>query len=211
MYTIFQEIGTSTLLVQCDICNRYLPLTKNKSTIHYQRHQGSAICREIQDQNNAQPTTTRSQIQTGMSFINTFQELGPDQRHSPVTDSALSAVTPTPTSFSFNYTPHNTLLAADQDPYLPPSSPPSLSPTSDLESDELFTLRPGKHNNLPDNICTGQIIEWKAGSVWDTYAYQQHDDDTIGWAPIGYEGPGWIRLQSKACNIFLKSAIEMNC
>ena len=52
-YTIFQEIGTSTLLVQCHLCDRYLMLTKHKSTIHYQRHHGSVICKDVQDQTNA--------------------------------------------------------------------------------------------------------------------------------------------------------------
>jgi len=63
--------------------------------------------------------------------------------------------------------------------YLPPSSPPPLSPASgwesfyDDESNEQF-------EETSSDKCQGQLIEWVAGSVWDTYAYQQHDNDSIG-------------------------------
>jgi hypothetical protein len=60
------------------------------------------------------------------------------------------------------------------------------------------------------DACTGQLVKWEAGSIWDTYAYPQHDDDAIGWMPIGYEGGNYIRLQSKSCDIFLHSDIELN-
>ncbi|EDR04579.1 uncharacterized protein LACBIDRAFT_330513 [Laccaria bicolor S238N-H82] len=291
-YAIFQEIGTSTLLVQCDLCNRYLPLTKHKSTIHYQRHRGSVICRDVQDQNNAArlDIATPIQSQPGTTFINSFQEPRFSRSNSPLTNSASPSATPTQTSFSFDYPSHNVpALRADD---LPPSSPPPLSPTSDRGSEDEFTFlfayisgkrmrwtlnpehspfmimamtafyiwiwtlnpehslsnllsnilifytflanlfaifpdfmaasllkRKGSRgdespekleDSFPDNVCTGQIIEWKAGSVWDTYAFQQHDGNDIGWAPIGYEGPGWIRLQSNSCNIFLTTKIEMN-
>jgi len=61
--------------------------------------------------------------------------------------------------------------------YLPPSSPPPPSPASgwgsfyDEESNEQF-------EETSSDKCKGQLIEWVAGSVWDTYAYQQHDDDS---------------------------------
>ncbi|KIM35830.1 hypothetical protein M413DRAFT_36514, partial [Hebeloma cylindrosporum] len=65
-------------------------------------------------------------------------------------------------------------------------------------------------DSLPMNACTGQLIKWETGSVWDTYAYPHHDDNAIGWTPIGYEGPNYIRLQSKGCAIFLESQTELN-
>jgi hypothetical protein len=65
-------------------------------------------------------------------------------------------------------------------------------------------------DSLPRNACTGQLIKWESGSVWETYAYPHHDDDAIGWTPIGYEGGNYIRLQSKGCKVFLESPVEYN-
>ena len=32
--------------------------------------------------------------------------------------------------------------------------------------------------------CMGLAVQWVAGSLWDSYAYQEHDDDDIlGWKP----------------------------
>lgn len=93
--------------------------------------------------------------------------------------------------------------------YLPPSSPPTEWESSGSESPE--TRIDDNLETIPDNVCTGQLIQWLAGSVWDTYAYQLHDDNVIGWMPIGYEDGNWIRLQSKFCSIFLQSPDELNC
>ena len=62
---------------------------------------------------------------------------------------------------------------------------------------------------FPMDACTGQLIKWEAGSIWDTYAYPHHDDDKIGWTPIGYEGGNYIRLQSKSCHVFSSGKTRM--
>jgi hypothetical protein len=94
---------------------------------------------------------------------------------------------------------------------LPPSSPPAYfqHPQSDESEIEEFE-EDGGEDSLPRNACTGQLIKWESGSVWETYAYPQHDDDAIGWTPIGYEGGNYIRLQSKRCKVFLESPVEYN-
>ena len=56
-------------------------------------------------------------------------------------------------------------------------------------------------------LCKGQVVKWTAGSIWETYAYQQHDDSEFGWIPIGYEGHQLIRPQSKDCTVKLESDI----
>jgi len=56
--------------------------------------------------------------------------------------------------------------------------------------------------------CQGQWVDWYPGSIWDTYAYQQHEHKLIPWTLIGIEG-GHVRLQSKACKKYLTSNVEM--
>jgi hypothetical protein len=68
----------------------------------------------------------------------------------------------------------------------------------------------GDGGSFPMDACTGQLIKWEAGSIWDSYAYPHHDDDKIGWMPIGYEGGNYIRLQSKSCHVFLHTDVELN-
>ncbi|KAF8872535.1 hypothetical protein BD779DRAFT_1679648 [Infundibulicybe gibba] len=89
---------------------------------------------------------------------------------------------------------------------LPPSSPPSFelnSPVTDVSSD-------GHSSDIDEeNECMGQSIKWQAGSVWDTYAYAQHDDETIPWAPIRIESADRIVLQSKSCKVILKTPSEL--
>ena len=65
---------------------------------------------------------------------------------------------------------------------------------SDL-SDEDF---PGLED-IREVPCKGQIVTWHAGSVWDTYAYQQHDADNIGWVPIAIVDASRIILRAKDC------------
>jgi hypothetical protein len=58
--------------------------------------------------------------------------------------------------------------------------------------------------------CTGQLIKWEAGSVWDTYAYQQHELSTTTWNLIGFEGANYIRLRAHNCKIILADEEERN-
>lgn len=105
----------------------------------------------------------------------------------------------------------NTESAIGDLDYLPPSSPPPLSPASGWGSEKSFNDEESKDQfqERSSDRCKGQLIEWVAGSVWDTYAYQQHDNDSIRWTPVGYEGTSHILLQSKSCTVLLKSAAEL--
>lgn len=94
---------------------------------------------------------------------------------------------------------------------LPPSSPPPLSPTLGYESLDPNYSDENDSEEEDQEICKGQWIEWAAGSVWDSYAYSQHDDDSIGWTPIGFKGDNQICLQSKFCRNFLKKDSEHTC
>lgn len=131
------------------------------------------------------------------------------------------SATPTTTSFSFNLslTPRQSHFGLFEQPEhegstLPPSSPPPYlqSPVSETGSDigDVVQTFEKDDDSFPTDACTGQLIQWDAGSIWDTYAYPHHDDNEIGWMPIGYEGGNYIRLQSKSCLVFLHSDIELN-
>jgi len=52
--------------------------------------------------------------------------------------------------------------------------------------------------------CTGVLVHWTAGSVWDSYPYMQHSIRSLPWEPIGFDGNNkWLHLHSKHCSIIL--------
>ncbi|KAF8962220.1 hypothetical protein BDZ97DRAFT_1920689 [Flammula alnicola] len=93
---------------------------------------------------------------------------------------------------------------------LPPSSPPPASPGPEIELENSLDIPENNADSIFDAICNGQLIEWMAGSIWDTYTYQQYNDDQIECTPIGYEGEGYIWLQSKSCKIHLTAMQKLN-
>lgn len=46
--------------------------------------------------------------------------------------------------------------------------------------------------------------------MWDSYAYQQHADDNLGFKPVAFEDGNWIRFKADNCCIFLRSPQEEN-
>ena len=60
-----------------------------------------------------------------------------------------------------------------------------------------------------NNPCRGQKIEWVPGSIWETYAYAQHDSPFIGWTPIGFVGSKFIKIRSTSCLQALRSSQEI--
>ena len=91
---------------------------------------------------------------------------------------------------------------------LPGSSPPIYS--SDLDSNSSGVESLDYYQCENSSYCTGQLVFWKPGSIWDNYAYEQHADDTLGWKPIGIENAEWIRVQSTECTTYLKTPDEVN-
>ncbi|KAF8150234.1 hypothetical protein B0H34DRAFT_667193 [Crassisporium funariophilum] len=71
------------------------------------------------------------------------------------------------------------------------------------------------HESAPEhgdwaNSCTGQLIQWLPGSVWDSYAYHRHTDDSLPWTLISVEDPDWIRIRARRCNFLLHTELEQN-
>jgi hypothetical protein len=60
------------------------------------------------------------------------------------------------------------------------------------------------------NKCGGQWVEWSLGSIWDTYPYQQHDDELLPWVLIDFESErNRICLRSLTCLEDLSSPREI--
>ncbi|KAF8165819.1 hypothetical protein B0H34DRAFT_671570 [Crassisporium funariophilum] len=60
------------------------------------------------------------------------------------------------------------------------------------------------------NSCTGQLIQWLPGLVWDLYAYHQHTDNSLPWTLISIEDSDWIQIWAKRCNFLLHTELEQN-
>ena len=103
------------------------------------------------------------------------------------------------------------------DPFgaLPPSSPPDYwNAFSDGESAagleiEQHGVGDSMDTGEEDNPCHGQQIEWVPGSIWETYAYAQHDSPSIPWTPIGFVGSKFIKIRSKSCRRALATSLEI--
>ena len=104
-------------------------------------------------------------------------------------------------------------LADDWDPFgvLPPSSPPDYNVFSDQDSNSGLEMEQheGDVETEEHNPCRGQRIEWVPGSIWETYAYAQHDSPSIAWTPIGFVGSKFIIIRSKSCRRVLETSQEI--
>ena len=128
-------------------------------------------------------------------------------------------LTPRPSYTDLNFSSSRNLdnnvteITDDWDPFrvgvLPPSSPPDYNNFSDQDSNsglEVDQIEPdelddseGEMEDEEYNPCRGQQIEWVPGSIWETYAYAQHDSPSISWTPIGFVGSKFIKIRSKTC------------
>ena len=118
----------------------------------------------------------------------------------PRTPSA--GLTPRPTFANLSFEPTGDSL--------PSSSPPGPFDFNSADYDS-FGNNSLKNNSDSDpedsedqmpNIvyCGGQLVQWTSGSVWDSYAYQLHNDDSLPWNLIGFKGDQFIIIQARdAC------------
>jgi hypothetical protein len=75
----------------------------------------------------------------------------------------------------------------------------------ELDSDERGYLKVPEYD-----VCMGLAVQWIAGSLWDSYAYQEHEDDDLGWKPLAFEKNNWIRLRADDCTTILCGEKELN-
>lgn len=108
----------------------------------------------------------------------------------------------TPTSAAFGYYPVTAL----------PESPDNISIHSVMSSLASFHMSSSSSKDEDESEdddgqgteCTGVIVEWKPGSVWNTYPYQQHAERSLPWEIIGFENDTWLRLRSRKCPIWFQ-------
>ena len=87
---------------------------------------------------------------------------------------------------------------------LPPSSPPGpfdfnsadYDPFENKSLQENSDSEDLEDGNLNIVYCGGQHVQWTSGSVWDSYAYQLHNDDSLPWKLIGFKEDQFIIIQS---------------
>jgi hypothetical protein len=226
---VWRDTKTMAKLVKCDLCGRFMPLSgANLSTTALKKHRGRQTCQEyfnkyanhdeaVEENPQAAPLTFVNQFQAGRSYLtgNILQGIPFYNLLNLVLDSTPAdsgSTTPNATWFSAaSLTPQGSpsIIEEPLSP-LPPSSPPAYLKHPQSDESEIEDFEEEDDDCLLENACTGQLIKWEAGSVWETYAYSQHEGDAIGWTPIGYEGGNYIRLQSKGCQIFLESPTEYN-
>src|SRR5882762_4967692 len=49
-------------------------------------------------------------------------------------------------------------------------------------------------------LCPGIVVDWAPGSVWDTYPYQIHATQSLGWQPIGFpKATNTITIRADSC------------
>ena len=91
-----------------------------------------------------------------------------------------------------------------------PELPQLSSPEASMSVDSLSDSSSGDILDSidPSGGCTGVLVKWQPGSVWDTYPYQQHEVQKLPWEPIDFENKEWLRLQSIKCAVYLNSCSE---
>lgn len=143
----------------------------------------------------------------------------------PLSSSSATPMPLTPMNIPSNFTPrmstpHSELPFLDElslDNFFHPSTETAagVSPLNtsidyfdDSEPEDDFEDETTTSQVLEANACTGQLVAWIPGSVWETYGYHQHADNSLPWVLLSVENSQWIRIQSRRCKIFLDSNQE---
>ena len=144
--------------------------------------------------------STPSQRSTTMRTSQRSSELTPP----PPTDGHDYTITPTltprPSFYNFHFSDQFSAIA-DAIAY-------GLAQATDHAFSGHITATPT--TDLPfqnGQPCDGQWVDWYPGSIWDTYAYQQHEHKAIPWTLIGIKD-GRVRLRSKTCAEYLEADSE---
>lgn len=59
--------------------------------------------------------------------------------------------------------------------------------------------------------CPGVLVEWEAGSVWETYPYHRHAGSQLPWEPVTFENDRWLRIRSIECDGFIQGQMQASC
>ena len=71
-------------------------------------------------------------------------------------------------------------------------------PSDDTPSSTMILHSPQSHQAAP-NACTGVLVQWTPGTIWETYPFPSHSFVEHPWDIIEFCPPSHLYLRSKAC------------
>ena len=176
-------------------------MTATGSLSYFSQHRGSKSCKKKEQVQQAATVTREAQtvLQTMVCLcIHPFCTLVNFFLHKVPSHNTSSSV-PSASHQSESLNKH--LHDVPSPPTLPPGplyqpftvlTSPHLPSIDDDELSDLAMADLQSSSLIPDidssQECTGVLVKWTAGSVWDTYPYHQHGIRNHPWEPIGFEG-----------------------
>lgn len=71
-------------------------------------------------------------------------------------------------------------------------------PSDDLPTPTMALYSPRSHQ-IPPVTCSGVLVQWTPGTIWETYPFPSHSFVKHPWDIIEFRPPSFLCLRSKAC------------
>jgi hypothetical protein len=208
-FEIFLD-GTGNQRVWCDRCGLFISVTSRGHPILFTKHRDSDECKKEVQRNAKKLANDAAQASaTENSEMQHYTNLNVS---TPITNTSILNLTPRQSHINLRLLPTlypdaNELPVASSAPQSPGSKFDELLSQSlegvhitsydfaDSENDDGGgensdgdDLDERGYLKVPeDDVCMGLVVQWIAGSLWNSYAYQEHKDDTLGWKPIAFD------------------------
>ncbi|KAF8165171.1 hypothetical protein B0H34DRAFT_830366, partial [Crassisporium funariophilum] len=190
-FGVFFDEKASKSLVRCDLCRKFLVLGASRSTLRLSTHRTGVDCQKRAGRQVRAWEANRAKDEAETASYYLFHNTGVSE---PDSGDVTPTLTPRPSFANFRFS----------ESFTAPTAVYGQQPENDIIASNL----PFQTAHL-EMFCKGQWVDWYPGSVWDTYAYQQHEHKLIPWTLVGVEGRR-VRLQSKKCKKYLESIHEPN-
>ena len=220
-------------IVNCDLCGHSISLTSTGNQHAFNQHRGKKAC-----QVNQRRWRMRQEVNAAASSLNTWVGPGSSSASgrasgstriygmtpSYISNSPASVVPSCSSTPSRSSRPLPTLSmlptsSAISTPFsatpittAPPSRSPSPSSLHGYSSSSESGIGEEPSQDSEARECTGALVEWEAGSVWDTYPYHLHEHRSVSypWEPIAFENRKWLRLRSSECSLIV-TGLDLLC
>ncbi|KAF8162739.1 hypothetical protein B0H34DRAFT_805390 [Crassisporium funariophilum] len=190
-FGVFFDEKANKSLVRCDLCRKFLVLGASRSTLRLSTHRTGVDCQKRAGRQVRAWEANRAKDDAETASYYLFHNTGVSE---PDSGDVTPTLTPRPSFANFRFSESFTA--------------PTAVYGQQSENDIIASNLPFQTAHL-EMFCKGQWVDWYPGSVWDTYAYQQHEHKLIPWTLVGVEGRR-VRLQSKKCKKYLESIHEPN-
>ncbi|KAF8169089.1 hypothetical protein BJ912DRAFT_933997 [Pholiota molesta] len=234
---VYYDAASGQDYLKCDICSKFYKIGKTRSTKAIVEHRGTPSCKKEKERFDRSLSNWREQRRAEKArhrslASNTYLEVPTSPRiphahgasvisgntHMPSTPGAGPSSTPRATHPTFTQTEsyrHRTNFVI-----------PSIDENTEIEddrptrnqssTDDTPTRQRSRNNNSQSTSkshlippCPGQWVHWVPGSIWDTYAYHQHERRTMPWTLEGINGEQ-VRLRSVDCEEYLTTEDDLN-